>query len=219
MSKLGDKLKRLLQLATIREGEEENEGRMNEARTAAFLLLRECQKSGVKISFQIPREAAPAPPPPPPPVYQPPRPSSQRPQTSSHAANPFGGSAFGGFYGNGGADIFEEILRNMNDHVRRREAASPPPPQPKINVDIPQWPEGTFTRPTRAKPRPVRGEWGANANPDAPPIIRAKYGKRCRECGEPYAVGESVYWVRGGGCSHIACGYEKLKEIAIADEE
>ncbi len=56
MSKLADKLQRLLALATLKEGEDRNDGRVNEARTASFLLLKTCQDNGVRISFKLPPE-------------------------------------------------------------------------------------------------------------------------------------------------------------------
>ncbi len=56
MSKLQDKLSRLLALATLKEGEADNDARVNEARTASFLLLKTCQDNGVKIRFVLPAE-------------------------------------------------------------------------------------------------------------------------------------------------------------------
>lgn len=59
MSNLADKLRRLLALATLREGEEGDGARENEARNAAALLLRTCQREGVRIQFVLPRRADP----------------------------------------------------------------------------------------------------------------------------------------------------------------
>lgn len=60
MSKLAEKLQRLLVLATLKEGEDRNEARVNEARTAAFLLIKTVQDNGVKLRFQLPADARPA---------------------------------------------------------------------------------------------------------------------------------------------------------------
>lgn len=59
MSKLTDKLERLLALATLKEGEDKDETRVNEARTASFLVLKTCQENGVKIRFLVPEEKRP----------------------------------------------------------------------------------------------------------------------------------------------------------------
>ena len=63
MSKLADKLANLLRLATLKPGEEGNEARVNEARTASFLLVKTCQDNGVTLSFKLPRQEQAAAPP------------------------------------------------------------------------------------------------------------------------------------------------------------
>lgn len=46
------KLERLLALATLKPGEEDNEARINEARTAAFVMVQAARKEGVTIRFE-----------------------------------------------------------------------------------------------------------------------------------------------------------------------
>lgn len=54
MSKLSDKLQRLLALATLKPGEDQDDSRVNEARTASYLLIRTVQENGVKLRFVMP---------------------------------------------------------------------------------------------------------------------------------------------------------------------
>lgn len=53
-NKLLEELKRLYALAVLRPEEENDEGRKNEARNAAFLLFNKARKGGVKIKFEVP---------------------------------------------------------------------------------------------------------------------------------------------------------------------
>lgn len=55
---LAEKLKRLFALATLKPEEEGNQGRENEARNAAFLLLKCARDNGVAISFGEPGPSA-----------------------------------------------------------------------------------------------------------------------------------------------------------------
>ncbi len=50
---LASKLKRLLALATLRRNEEGDETRENEARTAAFLLMKTCRDNDVTVVFKL----------------------------------------------------------------------------------------------------------------------------------------------------------------------
>jgi hypothetical protein len=53
MSALGSKLKKLYGLAIIRPSEEKDEARQNEARNAAYLLLKLARDNNVQIKFVI----------------------------------------------------------------------------------------------------------------------------------------------------------------------
>jgi hypothetical protein len=50
---LAQKLKKLFALATLRASEEGDAGRANEARNAAFLLLKTARENGVKVLFDF----------------------------------------------------------------------------------------------------------------------------------------------------------------------
>lgn len=61
MSALTDKLRALYQRAILRPHEEGDEARLNEARAAAFLLLKIARDNGVQVKFVTPVSDAPAP--------------------------------------------------------------------------------------------------------------------------------------------------------------
>jgi len=45
---------------------------------------------------------------------------------------------------------------------------------------------------------------------DAAVLLVSKYGGRCQACQDAYHEGESIWWRRGWGCAHKACGKEAL---------
>ena len=53
MSALTDKLRALYQRAILRPHEEGDEARLNEARAAAFLLLKIARENGVQVKFVV----------------------------------------------------------------------------------------------------------------------------------------------------------------------
>lgn len=59
MSDVLKKLERLYKLAVIRPEEEKDEGRNNEARNAAFLLIKTARENGVKLKFEMVTAAPP----------------------------------------------------------------------------------------------------------------------------------------------------------------
>ncbi len=65
--------------------------------------------------------------------------------------------------------------------------ARPPPPPPPPKEPPPPPPRRNSTE------FPVR--------------INAKFGGFCRVCLLRYEEGDRIYWMRGDGCSHLACGW------------
>jgi hypothetical protein len=61
MAKLLDRLRQLYQVAILRPEEEGDDARANEARNAAFLLLKLAREGGVKVRFEQVREERPPP--------------------------------------------------------------------------------------------------------------------------------------------------------------
>jgi hypothetical protein len=45
---------------------------------------------------------------------------------------------------------------------------------------------------------------------EAAVLLVSKYGGRCQACQDAYHEGESIWWRRGWGCTHKACGKETL---------
>jgi hypothetical protein len=41
-------------------------------------------------------------------------------------------------------------------------------------------------------------------------LLTSKFGGRCRRCQNAYDPGEMIWWRRGQGCAHHACGKEVL---------
>jgi hypothetical protein len=177
------KLQRLYQLAILREDEEGNEGRQNEARTAAFLLLKTARENGVKVRFEVPKKDAP------PPRYTvadpPPGPGWEPFQVKVPV---------GGYYGNPDVSGLEDFLR---DALRKNGNGAA-----RVEVD------GAFTRNTTAAKRRAPSSSG---KPPLIRSKFAAVCQVCKE--EPLIeVGERVWWVPGAGVAHEACGFEGLLE-------
>lgn len=198
MSKLRAKLESLYGLAKLSPDElkayEEgtlDSGRLNEARTASFLLLHTARTKGVRLKFILNSDGAaefespPAPPPEPP--KPPPRPEPQRPEPPPRRPDPTGG----GFWGNWQGDMFDEMFREAS---RQRTAKA--------------------EEERRAQERAARGPHRKHEGGEPPPRVAAAIPGVCVACGNLYGAGERVWWVRSVGATHEACGYEPLRRKA-----
>jgi hypothetical protein len=47
----------------------------------------------------------------------------------------------------------------------------------------------------------------ASSEMGSPRVIVSKFSGRCRTCGESYAVGDQIRWMRGKGAAHVTCGW------------
>jgi hypothetical protein len=184
-TKLREKLERLYRLAILREEEENDEGRQNEARTSAFLLIKIARENGVKIVFKVPQEKS----------VTTNDASSRYPHASRPSASPFKG--FDDFIRRGGsADAFEELFRDMQRKVNEEKE--------RVARADRQRKESPFKPPQRQKATRSRSK------STRVPLTKANYAGICRVCKQSYDVGSSVWWVQSWGCSHEACGYEEL---------
>jgi hypothetical protein len=191
-NKILEKLKRLYALAVLREEELGNEARENEARTAAFLLLKLSRENGVKIRFEVPKAN-------PTTATVPSRRSVQtdfvsRPRYGVHNAEAF-------------SSFMDDLLRQSG--VRRREAGRNVVYE--VVKEVMETPSPFIPPNRRTKKRK------ASVSEKYSPII-AKWQGICRVCGNPYMKGTDVYWVRGVGCAHEACGFERLIELDLAHD-
>jgi hypothetical protein len=194
-NKLKEKLERLYRLAILRPEEENDEGRKNEARTSAFLLIKLAREKGVKIKFQVP----------------PPEPVKQAPPARQPVSNPFrtpGASpsytGFDDFFRRHAApgrpstaDFFEALFRTVSADAAK--GASVPD----------DWDERAerehFKRPTRGGNKP-----SGRRDRKTPPLIVAAYASVCRVCKRQISPGNKIWWVQGWGSSHEECGFEEL---------
>jgi hypothetical protein len=240
-NKLRLKLERLYKLAILREEEEKDESRHNEARTSAFLLIKIARENGVKIIFKVPPQKEAPPPPPTTSRYEGVRwanPSTAPRRPTGPVRNPFND-----FFSGAGADVFEDMFRDMNrrqqeeqaererrdrETRKRREEARQ---EPFVGADT----YAETARDHERRPgesdeeyrerlldllksqgpgfkRPQRQN--KKSTRGAPPLIVAKYAGVCRVCRKQYNLGDGVYWIQGWGCSHEACGYEELMKQA-----
>lgn len=82
--------------------------------------------------------------------------------------------------------IREHGFRVVEASARDRdEPYSPPPPPPSPPEE-------------EAKPAPK------------PRVIQARFGARCRACGQWCDEGSTIWWKRGVGCTHYECGTDAL---------
>lgn len=222
-NKVLSKLQALYRLATLNDEEQKefdagklDEARMNEARTASFLLLNHARVNSVKLKFEVPRQA--------------PTPVKQQENRSPHpwwagkqgnwAADPTDGSIF---------DMFRDldnILRKQAEEVKRKEASRQKVrgagvdqviiDDPICDDDIGPTPFGSAKDGAASRPqsRPSK----RYPSTGAPPLIESKFQNYCKVCGKVYQIGDQVWWVRSVGCSHKDCGYEQLRDIA-SDQE
>lgn len=213
--KLMGRLKALYQLAILRPGEEGNEARMNEARTAAFTLLNLARKNGVLIKFQAPKQEAPAPSPPPPPPVQ------SRPTYKPHA-HPTDVDydfmdAMRSAYGEVFSDFFTAQAQKMKDAsdaaAKRKRAASASPestPREDYKREVKEaWQRAAEETP-RGRPERVPGEkdigfdpsfkgasktkTGKWRRPDGTILITTQFSGMCADCGGIYMRGDEVWW-------------------------
>lgn len=236
MSKLKERLESLYRLAKLTDDEIKlldanklDDGRLNEVRTASFLLLHTARTKGVRIKFIFDDVKA--------------SPTS----SPSMSSRPYPGP----FYEN--SEFFrdmEEFLhatelrkKAHDEHIRRAEqrarevkenreraeretaarrasSSGPPIPRQKIDINAAKVRERVareaedalfgddFQRP---QSQPSKKGW---ARDSATPLIQSQYDGVCLACGKAYKSREQVWWVRNVGCSHFACGSDVLKNMA-----
>lgn len=231
MSKLKERLESLYRLAKLTDDEIKlldanklDDGRLNEVRTASFLLLHTARTKGVRIKFIFDDVKA--------------SPTS----SPSMSSRPYPDSEFF-------RDIEEvfhatELRKKAHDeHIRRAEqrarevkenreraeretaarrasSSGPPIPRQKIDINAAKVRERVareaedalfgddFQRP---QSQPSKKGW---ARDSATPLIQSQYDGVCLACGKAYKSREQVWWVRNVGCSHFACGSDVLKNMA-----
>ncbi len=182
MSSLGDKLKRLLALATLRPGEEDDESRVNEARTASFLLIKTVQENGVRMKFILPSASAKTT------VKSPPE--SQERGMAAIYADTDSPDIYDIFVSSGLRDIFERLQREA-ERQKRAEA------QARANREAAREEASPFRAP--------RGPYNTYAA-EGSVLLSSKFAGRCRKCEGHYNLGERVWWMKGEGCRHERCG-------------
>lgn len=238
--KVLDKLKKLYGLAKLSDDERAlyadgklDDGRLNEARTAAFLLIHTARTNGIKVTF-TPANA----------------PSKPR----DHGSMPRSGS-----YGGGGTDdlgdMFADMMRQavyaarqrseqamQEERMRREEvdrraraeaqeirnrsvreaqqkAKTHAHGHPFVVTDDPFKPDPFFDSMNTGMPfkrpqsRPNPKYPPPRAEPNAPPLITSKFPGVCLTCRKLYVAGEKVWWVRNVGAAHEACGYDELLRV------
>jgi hypothetical protein len=84
-------------------------------------------------------------------------------------------------------------LLGRSSYTHSRPAPDPPPRR-----DPP--------RPQQPPPRPPPPR---DDTMSRPLIIAAKFGGFCKVCLLRYEEGDRIYWMRGSGCSHYACGWDE----------
>ena len=231
MSKLKERLESLYRLAKLTDDEIKlldanklDDGRLNEVRTASFLLLHTARTKGVRIKFIFDDVKA-----------------SPTSSPSIGSARPYPDSEFF-------RDIEEvfhatELRKKAHDeHIRRaeqrarevkenreraeretaaRRASSSGPPIPRQKIDINAKVRERVAREAedalfgddfqRPQSQPSKKGW---ARDSATPLIQSQYDGVCLACGKAYKSREQVWWVRNVGCSHFACGSDVLKNMA-----
>lgn len=213
MSDLLKKLERLYKVAIIRPEEESQEARMNEARTAAFLLLKLAREGGVKIVFRLETNGSSAPA----------KPNWSATETKAPpretAPPPSQGVSFSDFMNAAQAkgpkrtaDFFEELGKAAAaTGVGNIDFAAGV-------VDFKFTPGGVQTKRKYSKvDRTYSDPPPTNANPPPgyiPPVGPAPpTGSMCDSCGLPLRVGDAIQLTRDGKRWHQACSAPKATSV------
>ena len=184
-NKLLEKLQRLYKLAILNENEENDESRQNEARTAAFLLIKTARENGVRIRFEVPQQKQSAPP--------------QGFYDQVRAAQAAKQAGFDI------TDLFSEMMKQAAEDARKRTAQQAKAAGVYYDTDTP------FVRPER---KPPKQRSRAPSKSGKPPLIEAVHAGRCKVCNTNVYPGLKVWWVRNVGVAHEECGYEELVRIS-----
>jgi hypothetical protein len=228
-----EKLKRLYALAKLSDDERKlyaddklDDGRLNEARTSAFLLLHIARTNNVTIRFEM-----------------------HGSEGTAAPAGPFGSQN----WGRPSMRDLDEILRravrreqevasareererqerfkrDFSEERERRRSPSPasnsatagnwvadPAVDPfftHVNEHVPGSWSGAVPPFQRPQSRPT-GKWQTKKekDPKSPPLITAQFPGVCMACQKPYAQGEQVWWMRNVGSTHGACGFAALQK-------
>jgi hypothetical protein len=184
-NKLLEKLQKLYRLALLNENEAEDPTRQNEARTAAFLLLKTARENGVKIKFEVPRQAN----------------APRRPTTIEGVRVDPG-------------DIFEGFMKDVVEEAARRRAAgegpfgSPfrPPPARGRRPPSQGWsgspPVDDFSGGV-AQPRKSHF-----SRSDCVIVeVRVNGNRDCAVCGEVIQSGLMAWMLQGFGFAHRGLNY------------
>lgn len=214
MSKLADKLANLLRLATLKEGEADDEARVNEARTAAFLLVKNCQDNGVKLSFKLPRQ-----------------PETTSP-TPSRAHHPWGNPQRPGT-----VNDFDDLMNFMKEEYFKKQDSPFRRPRPHE----PKPPESNFAYEEKLKREKQEREWKAREQREQYARSRDEYVRKrdpvrdsetagrngielkmdgvrdqrtCHACGRVIFPGQALWskdtYASGTYVTHFECGPEDL---------
>ena len=215
MSKLKERLESLYRLAKLSDEETKlleanklDDARLNEVRTASFLLLHTARIKGVQVKFVFSGE------------------EKVRDKGSS-GTRPFQTPVPGDL-----DDFFGDFVRSVQEATNARQAQE----KKRIRQEARESEErrarakygsvdDVFGRPWPVDPGPVSVDPGPFERP--PPVkkqrsnsdtevprIKSKYEGRCSVCMKMYKINDEVWWIRGVGCSHVACGYEDLQKVA-----
>jgi len=212
MSKLKEKLESLYRLAKLTDDEIKlldanklDDGRLNEVRTASFLLLHTARTKGVRIKF----------------IFDDVKSAPSRPDDVDFYAG------FDFFLDEiqrkareaaaKDAKRREELerqqreAREKSERDRQRERG-PFPRERTDSIGAPSSPsyfkvDDYFQRPQSQPSEKSR----VNA---ATPLIQSQYVGVCLTCGKGYKKGEQVWWIRSVGCSHFECGADDLRNVA-----
>lgn len=235
-NKLLDKLQKLYALTRLGDHELNDEARLNEARTAAWALIKTARENDVTIKFIVPKPKAPPAPEPPP-----------RPTTQGTYNNPWGERArtysrandfkvdFGvGFDPGGGFGNIHDFINHMQEEMRRqRESIPKERAEPRKGIeycDVCGRP--LFTTSFRTCPDCRKNEasedhfarqdpwyWervgarephAAGKAPNGAIAILTKFQARCVCCNHGVGIGERAWWRQGVGVSHEKCGWAGL---------
>jgi hypothetical protein len=210
MSKLKEKLESLYRLAKLTDEEIKlldanklDDARLNEVRTASFLLLHTARTKGVKVKFVFESDT---------------RDKGSTPPVSSpfRRGAPDTGATMD--------DLFSELFRQAAHAKTSQDAAR----RERERVEALKEERREREREARAREAREREEAEKFTRPQSQPsgkrrtsssgggkvpVIESQYDGVCLACGRPYKAGERVWWVRHIGCSHFDCGYEALQKM------
>jgi hypothetical protein len=187
-NKVMARLKQLYELTKIRPEEEDDKGRLEEARTASYVLLKYARENGVKVKFEVPKAEA-----------SPPKVAVDH-GTYAGAWNPYQARVEVPITGD-----FDDLFKYVRDAQSQAHARNRADAQARAQHVASAKRRAEEAKRAQSSEERFEQDGRGKVEMDEPVLLTAKFSNPCRHCGKKYEAGAHVWWRRGIGCVHQGC--------------